>query len=94
LLSSGYGARDKTLNDIDGFWLVALKNNALLASLIVIEDDIKALKFLKCVRAWRDPEQISAFGFEFVSILIFGQMAQNLTLTSCPGNPISGSLDF
>jgi len=53
------------LNETKGFWRVALQNSVALLQLAAIEEDTKALQFLTKVKAWRDPEQIQAFGFEF-----------------------------
>ena len=66
-----YEIRDKKLNLIEGFWLHALQHNAMVASLVQLENDTKALKFLKTIRAWRNPEQVEAFGYEFVSTSCF-----------------------
>lgn len=69
LLTAGFESRDKIIDSMPGFWPIALRNSAALLHLTVIEDDTKALQFLKKVKAWRDPEQIQAFGFEFVGFL-------------------------
>lgn len=66
LLTTGFEERDKVIDTLPNFWPIALRNSAALLRLAAIEDDAKALQFLKKVKAWRDPEQIQAFGFEFV----------------------------
>jgi hypothetical protein len=66
LLTAGFETRDKVIDSMPGFWPIALRNSAALLQLTAIEDDTKALQFLKKVKVWRNPEQIQAFGFEFV----------------------------
>jgi hypothetical protein len=66
LLTAEFENRDKVIDSMPGFWSMALRNSAALLRLAAIEDDTKALQFLKKVKAWRDPNQIQAFGIEFV----------------------------
>lgn len=70
LLTAGFEARDKVIDTMPGFWPIALRNSAALLRLAAIDDDTKALQFLKKVKAWRDPEQIQTFGFEFVRFFL------------------------
>jgi len=65
LLTAGFEDRDKIIDTMPGFWRIALRNSAALLRLAAIDDDSKALLFLKKVKAWRNPEQIQTFGFEF-----------------------------
>jgi len=71
LLTAGFEARDKVIDTMPGFWPIALRNSAALLRLAAIDDDTKALQFLKKVKAWRDPEQIQTFGFEFVRFFLW-----------------------
>lgn len=64
LLAAEYVERDKVADAIPGFWRQALQNSVALLQLSAIEEDQKALSFLSKIRAWRDPEQIQAFGIE------------------------------
>jgi len=65
LLTAEFENRDKVIDTVPGFWPIAIRNSTNLLRLAAIEEDTKALQFLKKVRAWRDPEQIQAFGVEF-----------------------------
>lgn len=66
LLSAEYENRDKSFDALPGFWRQTLQNSVTFLQLAAIEEDTKALQFLTKVKAWRDPEQPQAFGFEFV----------------------------
>lgn len=78
LHAARYPKRDAKLDTIQKFWQRAIQHSADLSQFTVLEEDQKALQFLAKMRAWRDPEQVEAFGYELVSAMLLGGISDQM----------------